>query len=162
MTEETDIAIRPARPGEAAAICELVRRAYAVYLPRIGREPGPMRDNYDRRVADGEAWVAESDGVIAGVLVLLLRKDHLLMDNVAIEPACQGRGLGKALIHFAEAEARRLGYGEIRLYTHETMVENISMYRRLGYEETGRGRQAGFDRVFMRKPLIRSRRDKKA
>lgn len=121
-----------------------------------------MLDDYDRRVAHGEAWVAEKDGAIAGMLVLLPRKDHLLMDNVAVEPACQGRGLGKALISFAEAEARRLGYGEIRLYTHETMVENIAMYRRLGYEETGRGRQAGFDRVFMRKPLARLHRDKKA
>ena len=52
---------------------------------------------------------------------------------------------------FAEREALRRGYGEVRLYTHVTMHENLTLYRRLGYEETGRGEQAGHDRVFMRK-----------
>lgn len=152
MAEESTI-IRPAVEAEARSIRSLVRRAYAVYMGRMGREPGPMLDDYKKRVADGAAWVLERDGGIAGVLVLLSYDDHLLMDNVAVDPKCQGRGVGKALIAFAEAEARRRGYGEIRLYTHETMVENIAMYASLGYEETGRGKQAGYDRVFMRKKL---------
>ena len=62
-------------------------------------------------------------------------------------------GLGRRLIEFAEAEARRLGYAELRLYTHEKMVENIALYGRLGFEEIGRGREAGYDRVFMTKRL---------
>jgi GNAT superfamily N-acetyltransferase len=57
------------------------------------------------------------------------------------------------LIAFAEDEARRLGYAELRLYTHETMVENITLYTRLGFVETGRGHEAGYDRVFMTKRL---------
>jgi hypothetical protein len=48
----------------------------------------------------------------------------------------------------------RRGYSEIRLYTHQTMVENQRFYASIGYEETGRGSEAGYDRVFMRKPLI--------
>ena len=47
----------------------------------------------------------------------------------------------------------RLGYREIRLYTHKTMVENQRLYASIGYEETGRGSEAGYDRVFMRKRL---------
>jgi hypothetical protein len=31
------------------------------------------------------------------------------------------------------------------------MAENVAFYERLGYETTGRGRQAGYDRIFMRK-----------
>jgi hypothetical protein len=33
------------------------------------------------------------------------------------------------------------------------MVENQHLYAPIGYEETGRGTEAGFDRVFMRKRL---------
>ena len=33
------------------------------------------------------------------------------------------------------------------------MHENIALYTRLGWQETGRGEQAGFQRVFMRKPV---------
>jgi ribosomal protein S18 acetylase RimI-like enzyme len=85
--------------------------------------------------------------------VLLPKPDHLLLDNIAVRPERQGQGLGRRLIEFAEAEARRLGYRELRLYTHEKMVENIALYRRLGFEQTGRGHEAGYDRVFMTKHL---------
>ena len=49
----------------------------------------------------------------------------------------------------------RRGYREIRLYTHQTMVENQRLYTSIGYEETGRGTEAGYARVFMRKQLRR-------
>ena len=62
--------------------------------------------------------------------------------------------MGRRLLAFAEAEALRRGYREIRLYTHQTMVENQRLYASIGYEVTGRGTKAGYDRVFMRKPLI--------
>ena len=71
-----------------------------------------------------------------------------------MRPDRQGAGLGRRLIAFAEKEARRLGYDELRLYTHEKMIENISLYRRLSFVETGRGREVGYDRVFMPKRLI--------
>lgn len=145
--------IRLARPDEADAIRDVVRRAYAMYVPRMDKEPGPMLDDYEKRVADGATFVLAVEGTLAGILVLLAYDDHLLMDNVAVETGFQGRGIGKALVAFAEEEALRRGYREIRLYTHETMVENIAMYAKLGYREVGRGNQAGYDRVFMRKAL---------
>jgi len=115
-----------------------------------------MLDDYKKRVAEGTAFVLEEDRTIAGILVLLPYDDHLLMDNVAVDIDFQGRGIGKALIAFAEKEAARRGHGEIRLYTHQTMTENVRMYAKLGYEETGRGEQAGYDRVFMCKKLDRN------
>lgn len=138
------------------AIEAVVRAAYSVYIARIGRPPGPMLDDYGGLIEAGAVSVfAETDGAIAGIVVLLAKPDHLLLDNVAVAPARQGRGVGRALIAFAEAEARRRGCREIRLYTHEKMTENIALYERLGFVETGRGRQAGYDRVFMAKRLER-------
>src|SRR5207302_3584529 len=131
----------------------IVRDAYTKYIERIGKAPGPMLDDYARRIEERAVWVQVDDGDIAGILVLLPAENYLLLDNVAIDPRRQGRGMGRRLIAFAETEARRRGCREIRLYTHRTMHENIALYLRLGYEETGRGEQAGFERVFFRKKL---------
>jgi GNAT superfamily N-acetyltransferase len=148
-----DTAIRPARQDDVPAIERIVRDAYERYIERIGKPPGPMLDDYPARVAEGTAWVLDEGGGIAGVLVLLPAPDHLLLDNVAVDPAHHGRGLGRRLMTFAEDEARRLGFTELRLYTHVTMYENLAMYPRLGYEEYARFEQGGYQRVFMRKRI---------
>jgi len=148
-----DAAIRKALPGEAARIRDVVRAAYARYVPLIGRPPAPMGDDYDRRIARGEAWVLDRAGCIEGVLVLETQPDGLLLDNVAVRPDRQGQGHGRQLIAFAERQAWTRGYGAIRLYTNVQMEENVRLYRRLGFVETGRGTQDGFERVFMAKPL---------
>jgi GNAT superfamily N-acetyltransferase len=146
--------IRPAQPGDQVAIETIVRAAYAVYIPRIGKPPGPMLDDYARLIADGAVSVIEeAGGEIAALIVLIPKPDQLLLDNIAVRPDRQGRGFGRALIEHAEREARRLGFREIRLYTHEKMTENIALYLRIGFVETGRGREAGYDRVFMTKSL---------
>ena len=61
------------------------------------------------------------------------------------------RGIGGSLIRFCEAEARRSGAEVVTLYTNEMMVENLTLYPRLGYVETGRRREDGFDRVYFEK-----------
>ncbi len=146
--------LRTARPEDRTAVEAIVIAAYSIYVERIGKAPGPMLDDYAGLIAAGAVTVLEDpDGAIAAIIVLLPKPDHLLLDNIAVHPDRQGRGLGRRLIAFAESEARRLGYAELRLYTHETMIENIALYTRLGFRETGRGQEAGYDRVFMTKPI---------
>jgi ribosomal protein S18 acetylase RimI-like enzyme len=145
--------IRAATAADVPAIAEIVDEAYRHYIPRMGKPPGPMLDDYAGRVLEGVVWVLEEGAAIAGIIVLLPMVKYLLLDNVAVSTARQGLGLGRRLLAFAEAEALRRGYSEIRLYTHQTMVENQRLYTSIGYEETGRGTEAGYDRVFMRKQL---------
>ena len=61
----------------------------------------------------------------------------------------QGRGLGRGLIEFGEAQAGKQGYKELRLATHRLLTENLSLYSHLGWTETGRDSS----RVFFRKIL---------
>jgi hypothetical protein len=67
------VSIRPATRDDVPAIGDIVERAYGVYVDRLGREPRPMRDDYDERVRETDVFVAE-DGVgvagVAGVIVL--------------------------------------------------------------------------------------------
>jgi ribosomal protein S18 acetylase RimI-like enzyme len=146
--------IRVATAADVPVIGEIVNQAYRHYIARIGGPPGPMLDDYPARVSEGVVWVLEERAVIAAIIVLLPAVNYLLLDNIAVSPARQGLGLGRRMLAFAEYEALRRGYCEIRLYTHQTMVENQRLYASIGYEETGRGTEAGYDRVFMRKQLI--------
>ena len=146
--------IRRARPEDRETAEAIVRDAYSIYIPSIGKPPGPMLDDYATLIAEGAVSVLEdANGAIAALMVLLPKTDHLLLDNIAVRPDRQGQGLGRQLIAFAEAEARRLGHAELRLYTHATMTENIALYTRLGFIETGRGHENGYYRVFMTKRL---------
>jgi len=146
--------LRTALPEDRAAVEAIVDAAYSVYVQRIGKPPGPMLDDYAGLIASGAVSVLEDpDGVIAALIVLLPKPDHLRLDNIAVRPDRQGQGLGRRLITFAESKARGLGYPELRLYTHEKMAENIALYTRLGFRETGRGQESGYDRVFITKPI---------
>ncbi len=100
-----------------------------------------------------QTWVLEDAGRIVGILVLEQGPSGLLLDNIAVLPDSQGKGFGRALIAFAEAEARRRGFGEIHLYTHALMSENIALYRRIGFVETRRANEKGYDRIYMTKRL---------
>ena len=146
-----EVIIRAADTSDLADIERIVASAYGKYIARIGKPPGPMLDDYGSHIRNRTIWVADSDGAVAGLIVLIAAADHLLLDNVAVDPAWHGTGIGRALLAFAEQQGR--ASGELRLYTHETMTENIAMYRALGWQETGRGEQDGFRRVFFRKPL---------
>ena len=145
---------RPARPAEADTLRRIVNDAYGHYIERMGKPPGPMLDDYSKRVEDAQAWVLEVDGTIAGLVVLEDDgRGALLLDNIAVAPSAQGRGVGRRLIAFTESEARRRNCHQVRLYTHVLMVENIALYNRLGFRETGRVSEKGFDRVYMAKSL---------
>ena len=145
--------IRPAAQPEAPIVRDVVHAAYAHYIPRIGKPPGPMLDDYARRIADKQAWVLEDAERVVGVLVLEETPGGLLLDNIAVRPECHGKGYGRTLIEFAEAEAKRRGYRQISLYTHMLMTENIALYQRVGFVETHRVSEKGYDRVYMTKQL---------
>ncbi len=131
--------------------------AYAPYLPRLpnGVRPAPIDADYRTVVAQHEVWIAErhDDGRIAGFVVLVRHPDHLLLENLAVHPSCQGQGIGRALSRLAEERAAAYGLATIRLYTHAAMTENQRLYERWGYVETERRHDGALDRVFYAKRL---------
>ena len=146
-------ALRRATPEDLHAVEAIVRRAYARYVGRIGREPGPMSDDYRALIEAGRVQVVERDGAVRGLLVLIPESEAMLLDNLAVDPDAQGSGLGRRMLDHAEQAARDAGYRRIRLYTNEAMHENIALYARLGYEETHRAKEKGLKRVYMLKSL---------
>jgi len=145
--------IRKAARPDLDGVRDCARQAYALYVPRMGKEPAPMVADFEAQIRAGKLHVVELDGEVVGFVVFYPRGDHLHVENVAVLPGAQGKGIGKALLGFAEDEARRLGLPAVELYTNVKMVENQAFYPALGYFETDRREEDGFSRVFYRKEL---------
>ena len=143
-------AIRPARPDEAARLAAIARSAYERYIPRVGRAPAPMSADYDAAIAAGHAVVIDHDGSIVGYLIGHVDGDSYFIENVAVDQDFQGRGFGGALLRHAIAEAKRSKLSALRLFTNAAMTENRAIYAHLGFVETHRSVDQGYDRVYMR------------
>ncbi|MGC8475373.1 MAG: GNAT family N-acetyltransferase [Acetobacteraceae bacterium] len=146
-------ALRPARPEDAPAVTALVRAAYARWVPLLGREPAPMTADYPGLIAAGAVSLLEDSGVLLGVLVLITEPDALMVENVAVAPAAQRRGLGAMLLDEADRVARAAGRDRMRLYTNAAMGANIAYYARRGFVETRRVTEHGLHRVYMERRL---------
>jgi len=145
------IVFRSATPADAVAIGALVRAAYARWVPLIGREPRPMLADYNAAVREHQFDLAEQEGRLAGLIETAQRDDHLWIENVAVHPDVQGKGLGRALLARAEARARDAGLGETRLLTNGAFAANIALYERVGYVITRREPYMGGETVHMSK-----------
>jgi GNAT superfamily N-acetyltransferase len=144
--------IRLAEDADRAAVEAIVREAYAPWVEVIGIEPLPLVADYGELIASERVYVLEN-GEIDALIVLAPDDDVLLVDNMAVRPDRQGRGLGRRLMAFAEFRARSLHLPALRLYTNEKMCSNIGLYESLGYRETGREDIDGRQVVHMRKQL---------
>ena len=126
-------ALRRATRDDLAAVTALQRAAYAKNRAILGVEPLPLLADYSQVFSDYEVYLAERAGALEGVLILEPRAHDLLIWSVATAPAAQGRGVGNAMLAFAEKRARALGLTSIRLYTGEPLTFNIAWYTRHGY-----------------------------
>ena len=138
---------------DVPAIEAIIREAYTPYVERIGREPGPLVDDYREVVASGKALVARRGGQTVALLVSSLHDDHVLVENIAVGASERGTGLGGYLLGLAEEQARAAGAAEVRLYTNVHMTENLAYYPKRGFRETHRGTVNGFDRVYFAKTV---------
>jgi N-acetylglutamate synthase-like GNAT family acetyltransferase len=129
--------LRKASLADAEALAACIDRAYFAYSSRIDDLP-EVSDGIDEEIANHTVWVADQGGKVIGGLILVIRKNHAQLVNVAVDPDHSGNGLGKALLECAQDECRKLQIPSIRLSTHIKMPENVSLYEHLGWHETGR------------------------
>ncbi|WP_433437398.1 GNAT family N-acetyltransferase [Nonomuraea sp. CA-141351] len=142
--------MRLAGSADKAVVERLVHDAYSPWIEVIGMRPLPMEADYAALIDAGRVHVTDE---LDGLIVLVPEDGVLLVENVAVRPDRQGEGLGRALMAYAEEEARRLGLPALRLYTNVKMAANIALYESLGYVETGRQGVEGRSAVMMRKQL---------
>ncbi|MEM7508205.1 MAG: GNAT family N-acetyltransferase [Pseudomonadota bacterium] len=143
--------IRLAEPADAPALTRIARAAFAEYEAEIGQVPPPALQDFPTDIAAGRVWIS---GAPPDTYAVAFEKGNLwFLENIAVAPDAQGRGLGRKMIAFAEDEGRRRGHDRIALYTNAKMTGNLALYPALGYDETGKRREHGLDRVYFEKRL---------
>jgi ribosomal protein S18 acetylase RimI-like enzyme len=125
--------MRQATAADAAAVRALTREAYQKWVAVTGREPLPMRVDYDEALQKHRFDLLYEGDTLAALIETAQEPDHLLIVNVAVSPAFQKRGYGRLLMAHAEKIAGEAGRDTLVLYTNSLMAENIALYRRLGY-----------------------------
>jgi ribosomal protein S18 acetylase RimI-like enzyme len=145
--------LRRAADDDTAAVTQIAKRAFATYVERIGRRPMPMDLDYRQHIAAEDTWVAVADGRVVGFVVLRHEPDALEVDVLAVDPDWQQHGIGSRLLDLAAERGVEAGKAQLTLYTNESMTENLTWYLAHGFSETRRGEQAGYQRVWFRKPL---------
>lgn len=130
--------IRPARSGELEAIGRIERSSDELFRGThlewaIGKWP-PQHERYRRALGEKRLWVWEEGGELAG-FVAAHRIDGLLyIAQLAVAAGFQRRGIGRALIERAIAEAR-CGFPAAALITDRLIAWNMPFYASLGFEE---------------------------
>ncbi|HEX9024525.1 MAG TPA: ribosomal protein S18-alanine N-acetyltransferase [Geobacteraceae bacterium] len=92
------------------------------------------------------------DGTVIGYIFPRLLLDEGEILNVAVARACCGRGVGRRLVQRAIADCRKGGAVFVSLEVRCSNTAAISLYRRLGFTETGRRRryyENGEDAILM-------------
>jgi ribosomal protein S18 acetylase RimI-like enzyme len=122
-----------ARLSDAVLVRALTREAYAKWVPLLGREPTPMIADHEAAVRDHHIDILSLNGQQVALIELIAKPDHLLIENIAVLPTFQGRGLGRKLLAHAERVAIAASHTHIRLYTNKLFADNISLYQKTGY-----------------------------
>ncbi|MEV6873450.1 GNAT family N-acetyltransferase [Amycolatopsis sp. NPDC051128] len=137
-----DTTLRVARPDEAGALTELIRRSKAHW----GYHPIQLdawRDELCIRPGEVTARrtvVAERDGRAVGVSTVEGEPPDGVLGLLFVEPSAIGGGVGRALFRHVLREAGRLGFTRLTL---EADPHAVGFYRAVGARQIGTERSAG-------------------
>ncbi|MEE9334172.1 MAG: GNAT family N-acetyltransferase [Granulosicoccaceae bacterium] len=129
--------IRRAKLPDSVSLSDCINAAYSVYEPRI-TDLLSVSDGIVQSIESDRVWVAETEQGVVGGIILSLRDEFIMLENIAVHPDNSAMGIGAALIKRAELDCLELGFFEMRLSTHIDMPENVRLYEHLGWQETGR------------------------
>ena len=130
------ISIRSAGKDDVDAIVRLVNKAFLVelfFIERDRTDPETIRALMEK----GKFLLSEEGPNLLGCVYVELRGEHGYLGMLSVEPERQHSGLGRQLIDAAENFFRESGCRFSDLLIINVRTELLTMYRRLGYVETG-------------------------
>ena len=157
-----DVEVIPCGAERAGDVHRLTQAAFAPYA-RLQPPSGAVAESVEQVeavLAAGGGAVAERAGVAVGCLRWSLRDDgDLYVGRVAVDPRERGTGIGRALMAWAEADARRRGCPGLSVGVRVALPENLAYFQRMGFVVTGEHSHDGFDQptwLSLRKDLAPS------
>lgn len=107
----TDYSIHLETPVQADLIGPLLDRTFG--LSRTGRTVYRLRENHPALAELSFVAIDDQQQMLASLRfwpILIERTPAILLGPLAVEPALQGRGIGKALVRHGLTTAKRLGH----------------------------------------------------
>ncbi len=149
------ISHRPAEARDLDAVMDVVAQARRA-IARLGidqwQDGYPEREVIEADIARGIGYVFENEGAIAGYLALapspepvyeridgawLANGEYLTVHRSCASDACRGRGLGAAMLAFAEELARSRGVASVRADTHRGNAVMRHLLEKRGFTYCG-------------------------
>lgn len=130
-----DVRLRPARLDDRDFFFAVRRAAFKPYVEEISDwDEAHQRQLADREFDELPIEIIEERGTPVGYLCVLPQEDHDFIDEVALLPAAQGRGIGSTLVRDVMHAARDRGV-PVRL---SVLVNNPArrLYENLGFRVT--------------------------
>ena len=123
-------------------ILALVHAAFAGLSP----PSGALRETVDdvaARFAAGPVLIAQARDELIGSVYGAVKEGGLYLTRMAVRPDWQKRGVGRALLAAAEAEARSLALRKLTLRVRVNLPANRAFFERAGFTVTGQGQEPG-------------------
>jgi phosphinothricin acetyltransferase len=143
------IALRPATPADAAAICQIYNQGIEDRIATLETELRTPQERGQWLAARGPKHpvyvaIAKDDGdeTIVGWGSLNVYNARPAYQYVAdfsvyIERGWRGKGVGRRLLEHLIEQARALGYHKMMLSTFPFNATGVALYERLGFTRVG-------------------------
>ena len=145
-----------ATAGDLDALVDLLAELFALerdFTPDRAKQRSGLQAILDNP-ALGRLFVLRLDGAVAGMANALITVSTaeggrvLLLEDVVLDRACRGAGLGRRLIEHVLAWAAGQGMSRVTLLADRDNAAALAFYRRLGFQPSAM--------QVLRKPLLRS------
>jgi ribosomal protein S18 acetylase RimI-like enzyme len=139
--------VRSAGAAEAPAVLAVIQAAFGQYRGSLVPESSALAETADTvaaKIARGGAAVVERDGRMLAAILYEPLGGSLYIGRLAVLPQARRAGFAVLLVEAVEAIARARGIPRLTLGVRLALADNIRLFTRLGFRETGREAHPGF------------------
>jgi ribosomal protein S18 acetylase RimI-like enzyme len=145
------------RPEIVSAILQIQKAAYRVEAAIIGHQDLPPLRETAKDVRDSSEdfyGCYHGDDELSGIISLDCQPNEVFVCRLVVHPDSFRRGIGSALIRYAEAQARTTRAAFIKVNAAIRNQPALALYRKLGFQSTREHTTPdGVDMIELRKPI---------
>ena len=133
-----DVKVRPCRPEDEPVLLRLAAEATDA---DVARAHGRFEAGRSLRMLEADiVFVAEAEGRPAGYVTVREEGDALVLDQLAVGVADQGRHVGHRLLDWIEGYGVSRGLARVRIEVEADNARAREFYARRGYAAAGADR----------------------
>ncbi|HEX2114365.1 MAG TPA: GNAT family N-acetyltransferase [Alphaproteobacteria bacterium] len=148
MNRSPEFHLREATAADAELLSRLIISAFSTYEVRLDPPSSSLKETPDAiraKFATHGGAIAESEGKAVGCVLFTPEEDSVLyVGRLAVDPMWRRRGVARALIAYAELEARRRGRDTLRIQVRIPLVSNQQLFKSCGFVEVSRETHPGY------------------